>query len=345
MYCPRCGTKVNENIEYCHHCGANIKEELSRYNFNPIQESTVEKGKQPTHEEQYQYSLEYSYGNKEEFIRAYVGKNYEKIKKQKFSWPSFFLGSIYCFYRKLYTLGLIWVIISWITGILNIAFLLILQIVLARYFSAIYLSTVEKRVKTIKRQNKTTSQEEILTQCTKKGGTNFILTFILIFIICIALGIISFLIYTEINKTTEYKELTKETTFEIGNITYTMPKGYELYYESEGYKAFGKFQNTYCDITIRENTYSSLYDSEEEYLQSYLYTDENDIVSPLTTITLNNEVWTQVTIQTQNDDINNIYVLKKPKAIYEIETRDDTSLACQEDYQQILNSMTYQEER
>ena len=66
MYCPRCGTKVNENIEYCHHCGANIKEELSRYNFNPIQESTVEKGKQPTHEEQYQYSLEYSYGNKEE---------------------------------------------------------------------------------------------------------------------------------------------------------------------------------------------------------------------------------------------------------------------------------------
>ena len=37
--------------------------------------------------------------------------------------------------------------------------------------------------------------------------------------------------------------------------------------------------------------------------------------------------------------------LKKPKAIYKIETRDDTSLACQEDYQQILNSITYQEER
>lgn len=343
MYCPRCGTSVTDNIEYCPHCGANIKEELSRYNLNPIQQSTEEKEKQPTHEEQYQYSLEYSYGNKEDFIKAYVGKKYDKIKTQKFSFPFFFLGAVYFFYRKLYVLGFIWMIVSLIFGIINPAFLLILQIILACYFSKIYLNIVENRVKEIRSQNKKDSQDEIIRRCKQKGGTNIILPFLLIIII---LGSIGLVIDIGINKITEQepKEITKKTTFKLGNLSYTIPKGYTLYYENDGYQAFNKYDPTYCAITIQGRKYSSLYNSEKEYIQSNLYTKESDIVSPITTLTINNETWTQISVQTEYN-IQNTYVLKKSKTIYEIETKDDTSQSCQEEFKQILNSITYQKER
>lgn len=29
-YCFRCGTEVEENTQFCPHCGADIKEELNR---------------------------------------------------------------------------------------------------------------------------------------------------------------------------------------------------------------------------------------------------------------------------------------------------------------------------
>ena len=36
MYCLRCGTKVDDKVEYCPHCGSNIKEELSSKVMNNI---------------------------------------------------------------------------------------------------------------------------------------------------------------------------------------------------------------------------------------------------------------------------------------------------------------------
>lgn len=341
MYCPRCGTNITRNVEYCPHCGANIKDELARYNFNPVQESTIEIEKQPTHEEQYQYSLEYSYGNKDDFIKAYIGKNYDKIKSQKFSFPTFFLGSIYFFYRKLYALGLIWMIVIFILGIMNLAFLLMGQIILACSFSKIYLNIVKNRIKAIAMQNKRNSQDEIITQCKQKGGTNIILPFLLVFII---LGSIGLIINIEINTKQEYKKINEKTVFKIGNISYTIPEGYTLYYESDEYQAFNKYDPAYCSITIQERKNSTLYNSEEEYLKSNLYTKESDIVSPITTLTINNETWTQISIQTEYR-IQNTYVLKKSKTIYEIETTDNTSQNCKEELEQILNSITYQKEQ
>ena len=106
MYCLRCGTKVDDKAIICPHCNANIKEEYARYNYVPRNETNNKN----THDDQYLYSVKYSYGNEKDFIQAYVGKNYEKIKKSDFSIPSFFLGPFYFCYRKYSVLAIIWII-------------------------------------------------------------------------------------------------------------------------------------------------------------------------------------------------------------------------------------------
>ena len=80
MYCFRCGTKVSENTKYCPHCGADVLEELKRYSYGESENIPKEEPKRinQTHNDQYLYSLKYSYGDNDTLIRAYVGENYEK---------------------------------------------------------------------------------------------------------------------------------------------------------------------------------------------------------------------------------------------------------------------------
>ena len=107
-YCFRCGTKVEENTQFCPHCGANIKEELNRYNYVPNKEKENQEKIFSSHEDQYQYSLNYSYGKSDDLVEGYVGKNYEKIKNSHFSIPTLLFGPIYFLYRKLYLYSFIW---------------------------------------------------------------------------------------------------------------------------------------------------------------------------------------------------------------------------------------------
>lgn len=172
MYCLRCGTKVDDKVEYCPHCGANIKEELSRYDYKPKEtdhkEPTI--NLEPSHEEQFEYSQKYSYAkndqqlqnilkNKkstispqnEEYLKAYVGNNYEKIKKSSFSFPTFFFGPIYMFYRKLYMVGFIWILLS-IVAIIFFELYFIAMIIMAILFRNIYFAHALKKVEIIKRR-------------------------------------------------------------------------------------------------------------------------------------------------------------------------------------------------
>ena len=78
MYCFRCGSKVRENEKYCPHCGADVLEELKRYSYPEFERK--EEIPTPTHNDQYEYSIKYSFQDTEDLVKAYVGKNYDKIK-------------------------------------------------------------------------------------------------------------------------------------------------------------------------------------------------------------------------------------------------------------------------
>lgn len=350
MYCLRCGSKVEDNQEYCPHCGANIKEELNRYNYIPKTEETntnkekeMEKKLKPSHEDQYQYSIKYSYGNDEDLIKAYIGNNYEKFKKNKFSLPTFFFGPLYFFYRKLYLLGLIWIIaisIFW----LNPIFLIIITVALSTTFSTIYLAEVKRRIKKIKLENKNLGDSTLLEICSKKGGVNRLVFLAIIPLILIAIGTINLLL----EEYREEKPLTKEESYKIENISYTIPKGFvKSKYETDTYKFYSYIKDLeYCSISFNIYDYDYLYKEDytmEKYLNTHLDNNTEEIISTPQTITINNEIWTHIN-KYDDYETEDFYILKKNNKFYEINTSADTdSTSCKEKFQKVINSLTYKE--
>lgn len=171
MYCTNCGNYIEQNSSFCPRCGKNIVMGNQNINDNLATQSNVINDN---------VSLE------EKMISSYVGVNYEKIKNQKFSVPAFFLSWLYMGYRKFYKLLLIYVIPITILSIILIEDLLTLiyipfAILAGIKFNKWYLDDVKKQINKIKMSNPQVSESELISICSKKGGTSIvpiILTFI-----------------------------------------------------------------------------------------------------------------------------------------------------------------------
>lgn len=341
MYCLRCGTKVDDNVEYCPHCGANIREELARYDYkpkeNPPQKPAI--NLEPSHEEQFQYSIKYSFGNEKELIKEYVGKNYDKIKNTKFSLPAFFLGPIYFFYRKLYTYAFIWILVIIMFGFISPIFGLLIQIGFSVSFSKIYLEDAKRKVIEIQRLNKDLSKEAIIEQCRKKGGVNIIIPTLIIIAI---LSIIILIISAFWNEIKPEQTLKKPTTYQIENLEYTIPKGFiGDNYNSDNYKSYSYEKDYhYCRIYFSTiNNY--IYDNKEEYLKSGLTDEEKSL--PVDTKTINGETWIHLNI-TDEYSKEDIYVVEKGSKLYRLNTYTSSSAeTCDKQFNNLLDSINYKE--
>ena len=77
MKCPKCNNNLNDNSQYCRFCGQKI-----------------ENG----HDNQYIYSELYSntfrptVTSDEDYIKTYIGSNYENVKREQFSLLAFIFG-------------------------------------------------------------------------------------------------------------------------------------------------------------------------------------------------------------------------------------------------------------
>ncbi len=159
-FCPNCGTSLQGGESFCGICGTKLSV-----------------GKNNIVQNQGGYQNYENINNDDAFIDAYIGKNINIIKNNSFSTNVFFFGSIYIFYRKMWLLGFLWLVISIIIG-LFIPFSSIIQlainIVIALQFKKIYLNHVREKVKKIKSENPGKSKEELLMICSKKGGTTIV---------------------------------------------------------------------------------------------------------------------------------------------------------------------------
>ena len=148
MICPKCGTTLQPNVNFCRQCGTKVDSTINshaaqyQYNFNYSnnQTPTVNIDNPDSHRDQFTYS--YNYSNKEKpdynlnsthqdqydynylyskfnyvptqsvgdekYIEAFVGPNYQIIKNVKFSIGSLFFGGFYILYRKMYLLALLY---------------------------------------------------------------------------------------------------------------------------------------------------------------------------------------------------------------------------------------------
>ena len=81
MYCPKCGSKLDESAKFCKNCGENLDDK---------------------HKEQFEYDYSHTNITDDDLKKAYIGNNYEKLEKGRFSLPTLFLGIYYLLYRKMW---------------------------------------------------------------------------------------------------------------------------------------------------------------------------------------------------------------------------------------------------
>ena len=85
MNCPYCGENVTVNQAFCPKCGNRLIDHV--------------------------ITTDYQISDNSELL-MYIDKNANKIMKRTFSIPSFFLGMYYYLYRKMYLLGLLFLLIA-----------------------------------------------------------------------------------------------------------------------------------------------------------------------------------------------------------------------------------------
>jgi hypothetical protein len=118
--------------------------------------------------------------NFRELTQAFVGDKYGKISMSPFSFCGALFSSMYFFYRKMIVEGLILVILNFFimfalykSYVIGLGLALGEFIVIGLLTNPIYLSFVDRQVKTIAYKNPKLSQYELQKICQLKGGTSF----------------------------------------------------------------------------------------------------------------------------------------------------------------------------
>lgn len=172
MDCPNCKRELMNN-DYCQICGYMV-------NGNYINSNMFN-----------QESSESSINNKR--IRAYIGKNEDKILNKQTNIFAGIFGMYYIIYRKCYLIGIIeliiWIIINFFYFLYHfnlIVFLYILSFIFHRsFFNDIYLYIIKRKLKKLKNKD--------LDEIRKLGGTKIFLVFLCIVIMFLCLLFISWL--------------------------------------------------------------------------------------------------------------------------------------------------------
>ena len=198
-------------------------------------------------------SDEYEYEN---FLKAYIGEDYEKIRFKNFNLLACLLNWAYVIYRKLYITGIFGLILTLIVILkfprIAIIYAIIVMVGLGFGFNKYYIF-ISKQV--IKNQQKKFegsddySMEKILS---RKGGVNVIFTLILylLFLIVLFYGMFHF----TINKTHNTKFWEENTTNEASCISLTKIAYKDLPNVTEK----GQIMESTCKVTTGDtnNEYS-----------------------------------------------------------------------------------------
>lgn len=278
----------------------------------------------------------------EELIKAYIGKNADKIINQKFSWCGFFLSSTYLFYRKMWLIGLLILGINFLattflpsfSGIVSLA----LTLFVGLKFKDLYLNHVGEKVEEIKKQYPNASKEELLRRCYEKGGTSILAAILFAFLY----GFIVLVVLLALFMTTFLGILggaTLESNNKIEDLSYQVPLGYESSYSGIASKTYeSSTSDGYCGISI-STTPSTYYATLEEYIgENILDSNQTTKIKP-TLVKINGEDWYKIS-KDDNGSITSYeyYLTKDDETIYEIELQE-TYGNCQNDFSSFTESL------
>ena len=252
--------------------------------------------------------------NEEEYLEAYIGNNYKKVKKEYFSIPSLILGPINLLYRKIYVPGILLLAIISIAYYCNsnIGFLLnmIVNLFLSFKFNKMYYESANRRIDEIIISNPDKTKEELLDMCRQKGKPFIVLVvFILLFII-VLISILPYLIKQEDNE--EKEDLNNQ----VLELTYSIPKGSKKgIYDTNNYKTYHYNKNDIdCFFIIEAKEGSNL----ENYAKTFY--EEN---SKKEEQTIHNNKWLII----KNNDRNH-YIIKYNNNLYHVSFQTQDNDTC-----------------
>lgn len=292
MFCKKCGAKLEEQDTFCYFCGATVEkstETVDKDNF--YKETSIDT---------------------ENLLKVYVGPNEEKIKEGKFSLPTFFLGPWYLLYRKRFLAAILWIAANIIATVIIPEYSWILSIVanviFAVKFNEFYLETARNKIEKIKEDNQDKSSDELMKIVKAKGGIS--IAPIILIIIFFTIGLICFALFSAVLSIgTEFEEIFEEVEEKVEEkvpsatkdiyFDYKIPEKFEVGTESSFYRRYSHYgTDASCSIKF-QNSSTTIYDSIEDYLNSYIYTSGNDKRSEITQKDINGETWIYQTVETK----------------------------------------------
>lgn len=356
MKCPRCNAEIKDTVKFCNKCGYKISdsnnEHDNQYDYN-IKYSNVQKNYDDQHNDQFSYSSRYSniyaprITSDEDYIKNYIGTNYEIIKKENFSLPGFIFGPLYLLYRKIWSYTLLFIILISVVYYIDHDAASILYVIMCFFLgfkvNSIYMQYATRKVDEIKISNPDKSSTEILQICKKRGET---ISITLIVLIVIIMSITTTLAYQEYNHKENYVEE-----------NYTIPQDiiYNMNYEiSENFKTEKNYTNNYrnykyadndnnCNITISAEPYTNTYNSIEDYIIRNLYINPQDMTKGIETKNINNYNWRYLGIKS-NDYNRKLYYIKDNAYIYTIELSENSNYnntICDSKMEDLIKSISF----
>lgn len=269
MQCPKCKKQLNNATQYCSNCGQKINN---------------------SHIDQYTYSELYSnilkpkITSDEDYIRNYIGNDYDNIKKESYSLRGFILGPIDLLLKKVYTPAILILLIIICLYNFDKDIAAITYVICSLYIgikgNSIYLQHATRKCEEIKISNPDKSSTEILELCKKEGKNHTIWIILLPLIILLTMYITKF-VYTNQRTYTTYnikEEILKEK-HSIKNMNYEIDNVFENEISTVNYEKYNyKDNNNNCRIKVVAEKYTTIYASIDDYISKNIYIPNNAIL-------------------------------------------------------------------
>lgn len=194
-----------------------------------------------------------------ELLKAYIGKNYEKITTRKFNFAGAFFGALYMFYRKMFGYAIIVFLINLTissvisnvikNSVLNFVISILLGVIVGIFVNNIYVKFSNQKINKIKSKNPSKNIDELKSICANKGGTSIGYIFLgiiteIVMAIIIAIIMTIFSIGTMFGQIIKFPNL-KDWNTTVDTTNSTLVENVNI----TGYSCVGKK----CTISVSEN--------------------------------------------------------------------------------------------
>lgn len=355
--CPNCGSNLKQGDSFCRVCGTKIDIPQNNNLNNPQQ---VQNNYQQQSQNNFNNGMQNNNINNnvvqggyndDILLNAFIGENADKLKDESFSWCIFFWGSIYALYRKMWLLGIVWIVVNIVVSFflpsLSGIIIFVANIFISTQFKKWYINNAKEQIAKIKEENPNQSQEQLIVLCKQNGGTS-VWPIIISIIIYLGIIIISVIAVNNMYKKNNNNFSNNASTVKtLDSLKITIPSVLKKSeYSSDEFLMYDTDynRNYSCSLNINSTKLYSFYGKDaKQYLENNIYYSVNDSFSGISEKNINGNIWYYASVTNKDEIINYYYAAEHNERIYEIKftIMRDNDKTCSNSLTTIENSLGF----